>query len=257
MPYLVNNGIRIHYGVYGNGRPVVLLHGGTVSFEHNYAKYGWIERLNASGLQAVGLDFRGHGESDKPHDTESYGTSNLADDVRALLDHLKLVQPALIAYSIGTVVALHLLQVSPPRFNRAALVATGDGLVGFPPYTLGRVLPPLALVLDRTEYPNDLPHHLANYWNFVHATNGDREALRALSRASYPPLSVEQAAGIGTPVLVVSGEMDLVLGQGQRLAGGLGQGTYFEVPGADHFSLAADADVQAAVVSFITAQSPE
>lgn len=251
MTGFANDGLRLHHEVHGTGRPVVLLHGGTVSFEHNYALFGWIERLGAVGMQVIGLDFRGHGKSDKPHDVASYGTLSLAEDVVALLDHLKLDGVSLIAYSIGTAVALELLRASPQRLASAALIATGDGLIGIGPHTFDRSLPALGPVLARTEYPDDLPRHQSTYWNFVKRTQGDVEALIAFSKASYPALSIEQAAAIKTPTLVVSGEKDVVLGQGRRLADALGKGTYLEVAGADHFSLAADATVQAAVVSFV------
>jgi pimeloyl-ACP methyl ester carboxylesterase len=253
MPYALNRGLRIHYEIHGEGRPVILLHGGTVSFEHNYAAFGWIKQLNDSGFQVIGLDFRGHGKSDKPHDSESYGTENLAGDVTAVLDQLQLSSISLIAYSIGTAVALHLLQKSPKRFDKAVLMATGDGLIGHAPYTFAAILPALALVFERTEYPRDLPKHLATYWNFVAATNGDRAALLAMSKASYPPLLVEEASSIGTPVLVISGENDLVLGRGPRLADALGNGNYLEVAGADHFSLAADPSTRVSVVNYLTA----
>ena len=128
MPTVENHGIQIHYEVHGSGHPVVLIHGGTVSFKLNYADFGWIETLNDSGLQVIGLDLRGHGQSGKPHEIESYGTSNLASDVIAVLDRLSLARASLVAYSIGTAVALHLLKSFPERFDRAALIATGDGL---------------------------------------------------------------------------------------------------------------------------------
>ena len=87
MPTIENRGTRIHYEVHGSGHPIVLIHGGTVSFQHNFADFGWIESLNDFGLQVIGLDLRGHGKSDKPHEIESYGTANLASDVVAVLDH--------------------------------------------------------------------------------------------------------------------------------------------------------------------------
>lgn len=251
MPTLENRSVRIHYEVHGAGHPVVLLHGGTVSFKHNYADFAWIESLNDSGLQVIGLDFRGHGKSAKPHEVESYGTANLASDVLAVLDQLSLARVSLVAYSIGTAVALHLLQVAPERFDRAALVATGDGLIGHPPHIFDSILPALKQVLDRDEYPRDLPKHLATYWNFVAATGGDKLALRALAQASYPALSTTDAATITVPTLVVSGQSDMVLGRGPLLAKALGQGQYLEVPGADHFSLAEDASVKAAVAHFM------
>jgi pimeloyl-ACP methyl ester carboxylesterase len=251
VPTVENRGIRIHYEVHGSGHPVVLIHGGTVSFKHNYADFGWIESLNGIGLQVIGLDLRGHGKSDKPQEVESYGTSNLASDVIAVLDQLSLTRASLVAYSIGTAVALHLLQSAPERFDRAALIATGDGLVGHPPHTFANLLPSLLEVLGRTEYPKDLPKHLSTYWNFVAATDGNWQALRALAQARYAPLAMTDAAAITTPTLVVSGQADLVLGQGPKLAQALGQGQYVEVPGADHFSLAADPGVKAAVLRFM------
>ena len=62
MPSLANRGVQIHYEVHGTGHPVVLLHGGTVSFKHNYADFGWIKAMTDAGLQVIGLDFRGHGK---------------------------------------------------------------------------------------------------------------------------------------------------------------------------------------------------
>jgi pimeloyl-ACP methyl ester carboxylesterase len=251
VPTIQNHGLQIHYEVHGVGHPVVLLHGGTVSFKHNYADFGWIQSLNDAGLRVVGLDFRGHGNSDKPHDVASYGTARLASDVIAVLDHLGIPRASLIAYSIGTAVALHLFQVAPERFDKAALVATGDGLIGHPPHTFAHVTPALALVLGRTEYPSDLPKQLAAYWNFIAATNGDTRALLALSQADYPPLSTEEAGAISVPTLVVSGQNDMVLGRGPRLADALGCGEYLEIGSADHFSLAADTETKAAVANFL------
>ena len=251
MPTVQNRGIQIHYEVHGSGHPVLLVHGGTVSFKLNYADFGWIEALNDSGLQVIGLDLRGHGQSGKPHDIESYGTSNLASDVIAVLDQLSLTRVSLVTYSIGTAVALHLMKSLPERFDRAALIATGDGLIGHPPHTFANILPSLLEVLNRTEYPKDLPKHVATYWNFVAATGGDWQALRALAQASYPPLAPADASAIAIPTLVISGQNDRVLGQGPRLAQALGQGAYVEVPGADHFSLATDPGVKAAVARFM------
>ncbi len=76
--------------------------------------------------------------------------------------------------------------------------------------------------------------------------------MLALTRAKYPPLSAAEAASIKTRVLVVSGEHDPVLGRGPRLAKALSHGEYFEVAGADHFSLAADANVQNMVAVFVS-----
>lgn len=233
---------------------MVFLHGGTVNFNTNFSAFGWREDFVSRGCQVVGLDFRGHGQSDKPHDVGAYGTANVAGDVTALLDHLGLDRVDLVAYSIGTAIALCLLQTVPMRINRVALIATGDGLIGLAPHEFSRILPGLAAVVARSEYPKDLPRHVAMYWNFIETSGGDRVALKAFADASYPPLSVADAQRITHPVFVVSGENDLVLGRGPRLARSLGNARYLEVAGADHFSLAADGSVREAVASFIDEQ---
>jgi pimeloyl-ACP methyl ester carboxylesterase len=256
LPSFRNADIRLHFEVYGEGRPLVFLHGGTVSFQTNYGAFGWHEKFIAQGFHVVGLDFRGHGKSDKPHDARSYGTANVASDVVGLLDHLALDRVDLVAYSIGTAIALHLLQTIPARLGRVALVATGDGLIGLPPHEFSRVLPALGVVAERSEYPHDLPKHAATYWNFIEATGGDRAALKAFAQSEYPPLSVADARGITHSILVVSGDNDRVLGRGPRLASALGNAKYLEVPGADHFSLAADETVKDAVATFIAGGRP-
>jgi pimeloyl-ACP methyl ester carboxylesterase len=137
--------------------------------------------------------------------------------------------------------------------ERAALVATGDGLLGIGAHTFDRLLPAMLQVLERKSYPKDLPKHIATYWNFIEATQGDRAALRALALAEYPPVSPAAAAAIKVPTLVISGSNDAVLGQGAQLAGAFAQGSYQEIAGADHFSLAMDPRVQTAVADFLGA----
>jgi pimeloyl-ACP methyl ester carboxylesterase len=251
MPNFVNDGHSLHYKVHGDGWPVVLLHGITVSFAGNYTAWGWVERLCTMGLQVIGLDFRGHGGSDKPRDPAAYGTEALAGDVIALLDHLGIARASLMGYSLGSKIALHLLHAAPLRFDRSVLIATGDGLIGLPPYTSGEVLPRIAEAVGRPEFPADLPMHVATYWTFATKVGGDRDAAVAAARASYPPCALEMVATIGVPVLVVSGERDPVLGRGPRLAEALPRGRYVEIADADHFQLAGHEDAQRAVAAFL------
>jgi pimeloyl-ACP methyl ester carboxylesterase len=251
MPELRHDSLRLHYVVHGAGPAVLLLHGGVSSFEHNFAQFGWVEALVGAGRQVVGFDFRGHGRSDRPHEVGRYGTPALVGDALAVLDHLQLARVALVGYSIGSAVALELMRRSPPRFERAVLVAAGDGLVGHPPLSFPLVLPDLARVFDREAYPADLPRHHSAYWKVLESVGGDRLAMRALVGAGYPPLRLDEAAAIDVPTLVISGERDQVLGRGSRLAAALGRADYLEIAGANHFALAMDPAVRAAVARFL------
>lgn len=251
MAHLIRNGNSIHYEVHGEGRPVILLHGICVSFAGNYSGFGWIESLCQQGLQVIGLDFLGHGKSDKPHDPPAYGTHNLAADVMALMDHLQLETASLVGFSMGSVVALHLLHTYPKRFGRSVLIATGDGLLGIPPHTMAETAPQLVRALDSDHYPAELPKHVAAYWNFATKVGGDRLASAAAARAHYPVCTTEAAGRVSAEVLIISGEIDPVLGQGPVVARTLAHGRYVEIPGADHFMLAASDEAKELVKIFL------
>jgi pimeloyl-ACP methyl ester carboxylesterase len=251
MPGLRHDSLRLHYVVHGAGPPVLMLHGGVSSFDHNFGQFGWAEALAGAGRQVVGLDFRGHGRSDRPHELARYGMAALVGDALAVLDHLELARVALVGYSIGSAVALELMRRAPARIERAVLVAAGDGLVGHPPHSFPLVLPDLAKVFERESYPADLPRHHSAYWKILESVGGDRLAMRALVGADYPPLSPDEAAAIDVPALVISGERDAVLGRGPRLAAALGRAEYLEVAGANHFALAMDPVVRTAVARFL------
>lgn len=251
MPKFKNDNVSLHYEQHGTGSPVILLHGATVSFNYNYAQFGWIEALTDQGFQVIGLDFRGHGDSDKPFDSDSYGTKNLSNDVLALMKHLKYDSVSLIAYSIGTAVALNLLHAYPKHFSSAVLIATGDGLLGFPPYTFDVILPGLGKLFAYEKFPAHLPPHAAAYWTFLNECGTNKESMIAFSGAQYPPLSNEEAATIEVPILVVSGQRDPVLGKGPRLANSLAKAQYLEIPDADHFTLAADKRTHLATIDFL------
>ncbi len=268
MPVLHHDSLRLHFEVHGSMAPatsgeapgglppVVLVHGGVSSFEHNFGQFGWVEALRGIGREVVGLDLRGHGRSDRPYDAASYGTPRLAGDVLALLEHLQLPRVALVGYSIGAAIALELLRRAPARFERAVLVAAGDGLIGHPPHSFPEVLPGLVRVFEREAYPADLPKSQSAYWKILESVGGDRLAMRAFASAAYPPLAPQEAAAIGVPMLVISGERDPVLGRGPRLAAALGRAEYLEIAGANHFALAMEPAVRGAVARFLDTTRP-
>ena len=246
----VTNNISISYFVHGEGSPIILLHGAVVDFNFNFVITGWVRYLTEQGFQVIGLNYRGYGESEKSSDPSFYGTANLAGDVLNLMEHLGLKRAAIVGYSLGSLIALDLIHRHPDRFSHAVLVATGDGLVGKLPYILGKIMPNLVQLISHETYPAHLPKHQAAYWNFFQLLKLDRDAMIAFSQADYPTKSREEVSGIDVPTLVISGEKDRVLGQGPEVAATLGNGTYFELQGANHFTLATEKSVKEAVAHF-------
>ena len=112
-----SDGVKIRYLDEGKGEAVVLIHGFTGSAEMwrktpplNCAV--WDELVKHH--RVIALDCRGHGKSDKPHDTKQYGRQHVADVVR-LLDHLKIKKAHVVGYSMGATIAGRLLVQHPER----------------------------------------------------------------------------------------------------------------------------------------------
>ena len=85
-----SDGVRLHYEVEGpeNGAPLIAVHGFASDYQLNWVGSRWQETLTNAGFRVIGLDCRGHGYSDKPHDEAAYSMDILAGDVVRLLDHL-------------------------------------------------------------------------------------------------------------------------------------------------------------------------
>ncbi len=88
--------VEINYVDYGQGSPVVLIHGWPLdlqSWEYQLAE------LPLHNLRVVAYDRRGFGKSSKPWDGYNYDT--LADDLKAVLDELDLQNVTLVGFSMG------------------------------------------------------------------------------------------------------------------------------------------------------------
>jgi pimeloyl-ACP methyl ester carboxylesterase len=99
-----SDGVSLRYVVEGSGETVVLLHGFSGSAEGLYIKPGTFDALVAAGYRVVALDQRGHGQSEKLYDADSYGM-HMVEDVRRLLDHLGADKVHLVGYSMGSKVS--------------------------------------------------------------------------------------------------------------------------------------------------------
>jgi pimeloyl-ACP methyl ester carboxylesterase len=115
MPYADNNGIRIHYHVEGDGPPLVLQHGFTSSLKNWYA-YGYVEPLKKD-YRLILIDARGHGESDKPHDTAQYDLKLRVKDVLAVLDEVGIDKAHYLGYSMGGRIGFGIAMHAPERVH--------------------------------------------------------------------------------------------------------------------------------------------
>jgi pimeloyl-ACP methyl ester carboxylesterase len=100
--YVEANGLRVYYEAYGEGEPLLLIHGGTATSQ------SWASHLPAFAehFRVFAPDSRGHGRTDNP--TGELGYRLMAEDVAASIDALGLQRPLVLGYSDGGQIALEL-----------------------------------------------------------------------------------------------------------------------------------------------------
>jgi pimeloyl-ACP methyl ester carboxylesterase len=111
------NGIELGYQVFGQGKPLILLHGGFGSFD----MFGPNIELLAKHRQVVGVDLHSHGRSpaaDRPMRFES-----MADDIAALIKELGFDEAAVMGLSLGGGVALRTGIQHPEVVERLVIVS--------------------------------------------------------------------------------------------------------------------------------------
>ena len=121
------DGIRIHYAIYGHGKPVILLHGGLANADY----WGNQVRALRSHHTVVVMDSRGHGRSTR--DARRYGYDLMADDVVALLDVLRLPKVDVVGWSDGAIIGLDLAMRHPSRIGRVFAFAANTTVSGVKP----------------------------------------------------------------------------------------------------------------------------
>ena len=104
MPSLRRDGVALFYEeAEGDDPPVLLIHG--IGCDHTHFEPQF-EHFARRGQRVVAVDLRGHGKSDKPH--QSYTMQVFADDLAWKCERLGLHKPVVIGHSMGGVVALAL-----------------------------------------------------------------------------------------------------------------------------------------------------
>ena len=196
--YAVVSDTRIYFEVYGNGRPVLLLHGGLTSVE---SWFGQLPAL-AKSFKVYALDMRGHGRSTLGNQTFTYRL--LADDVAQVLDHLRISNLDVVGWSDGGNVGLSLAINYPARINRLVAISANYHPSGLTTDTLKNIeeaTPASHSFFSRLIYrliaPD--PHNWDVLWHKV-----------TTMWANYPQLNRSDLEKIITPTLLIQGENDLI-----------------------------------------------
>jgi len=129
MQRFAHDGVDIAFLDEGEGAPIVLVHGFASTAQVNWVYPGWVATLTGAGRRVIALDNRGHGSSSKLRDPAAYHSARMAEDVRALLDHLDLGRADVMGYSMGARIAAFFALAHPQRLNRVVFGGLGMHLV--------------------------------------------------------------------------------------------------------------------------------
>lgn len=194
------NGINMYYEIHGEGpKPLVLIHGGGSTIESCFKHL--LPLLSAHG-RVIALELQAHGRSSDRDAPESFEQD--ADDVAALLRHLKVEQADILGFSNGGTTTLHLAARHPQLVHRLVVVSANyqrEGLIpgfynGFGEATLAHMPAPL-----KEAYLKVNPSQQGLQTMF------DKDKQRMLD---YQDLRDEQLRAIKAPVLLMVSDRDVI-----------------------------------------------
>lgn len=246
MPIFRHGPVEIAFLDEGEGEPIVLVHGFASNKEVNWVATRWVATLTRARRRVIAPDMRGHGASTKFYDPAAYHTLVMADDVRALLDHLGLGWADILGYSMGARIAAFLALGDPERVRSAILGGLGIRLVesaGLPEN-----------IAEALEAPSAADVHDPKarvFRDFAEETGSDRAALAACIRGSRQTLTRAEAGRIGVPVLVAVGTKDDVAGSPHELAALIPDAQAVDIPRRDHMRAVGDRVFKQAVLAFL------
>ncbi|KQX05541.1 MULTISPECIES: alpha/beta fold hydrolase [unclassified Leifsonia] len=243
------DGLRIATYQWGDDdAPTVLcVHGFASSCRDNWVSTGWVRDLTRAGFRVVGVDQRGHGASDKPHEASAYGMDALVDDLVTVLDTYLLDTVLYAGYSLGARVGWQLAVQVPEHVERAVLGGIPDG----------RPLARLQIDQARAYVESGIPVEDKVTQNYVTLTErvagNDLRALIALAEGmrlgdadpdpTHPPTQ---------EILFATGSEDAILERSKLLADATPHGSFVELPDRHHFNAPGSRVFRQAAVEFFS-----
>jgi pimeloyl-ACP methyl ester carboxylesterase len=241
-----SDGIRLHFEVEGpaRGTPIVLVHGFASDYRLNWVGSRWQETLTSAGFRVIGLDCRGHGHSDKPHDPAAYSVDVMTGDVVRLLDHLDVPSAAYLGYSMGARIGLEVVLDFPDRVTRAVL--GGIGAAGAIDHAdqIARAF--------RMGKPTEDPVAQTFYRFAAARPINDLVALAACITGLRPDANPARLARIRTPILVVVGDRDDIASGAPELVELIPSARMVTLAGRDHMSAVVAREFKQAAMEFLT-----
>ena len=121
------NGIKLYHEIYGQGDPLVLIHGGLTTIVE---MQGWVQPL-AKMRRVIAVEMQGHGRTADTDRPMSFAT--MGDDIAALLDYLQIPKTDLVGHSFGGASAIRAAIRHSHKVRRLVVISSPYARSGWYP----------------------------------------------------------------------------------------------------------------------------
>ncbi|MGC5745685.1 alpha/beta fold hydrolase [Chryseobacterium sp. NFX27] len=240
--YTPVNGLKVYYEAYGEGKPLVLLHGAFMTIDMNWGQL--IPEL-AKNRKVIAIELQGHGHT--PFSERKLEYTTLAGDVKGVLDHLKIDKADIAGYSFGGAVAYQFAIQSPERLNKLVIISAAYKSTGWIP-EVNNIFKEM-----KPDLFTNSPMQAAYDAVAPDKTKWTRFLEQMMANAGQPfDLGGSNISKISAPVLIIAGDNDGLdkaeLAKTYKLLGGdisadlkpMPKSQLAIVPGQGHVSLMMD-----------------
>ena len=206
--YATVNGIKMYYEIYGEGQPLLFLHGNGGSIKGHA---GRIEHFK-NKYQVIAIDSRAHGKTEDIGDSLTY--KNMTKDINDLLEYLNIDSCYIWGQSDGGIIGLRLAFDYPDKVKMLAVFGAN-------------VTPDTSAL-----FPS-----LVNMVNKVMETTTNNHEKRLMKLMKFQPqIGFNELSKIDIPVLIMSGDRDAIrLEHTLEIFNHIENSNLFIMPGATHF----------------------
>jgi len=223
--YAPVNGIRMYYEIYGEGKPLLLIHGNGGSVFSSREQIPFFSKY----YKVIALESRGQGKTNDNSDSLTY--DQMADDINAFLDFLKIDSAYIFGQSDGAILGLILAIRYPKKVKMLAAMAPNTR--------------PDSAAL----YPTVITRHNNDAIRFADSVKlGYKEYIPKLKLVRlmqyHPHISTAELATIQAPVMIMSGDRDVItLSHIVEMFRAIPKSQLCVLPGSTHFALRQNAVV--------------
>jgi len=194
------NGLTMYYEIYGQGKPLVLIHGGGSTIQTSFEK---IIPLLTKNRQVIGVELQAHGRTNDRNADLTFEQD--ADDVATLLNNLSITKADFFGFSNGATTTLQIAIRHPHIVDKIILGSPLAKRQGMPDF-----------FWDFMQQANleNMPEQLkVAYKKVAPDANGlqvmhNRDVKRMINFTDIPD---EQIKSIRVPTLIINGDKDVIL----------------------------------------------